>query len=526
MATSLSTPLLQPSDPVSPRTQQRLAHVAERRDNLAKVLDVDDVRGVPLKSLLASCAALFAEGGQAAREDPAGTFGKSRSVKALDYFVSHSWRSVRWGKYAALLLHFNFSWALVALCCVGYVAYVVGMLYFDELPRFFVTQAGASGVDSRTIELSMFSVIVGALALFAVLLCGHHAGASRYLFLDIACIPQDDAERQAKAIQQLGAVLDRSKSMICLIDEHYWKRLWCVFEVASFYRRAGPSRLVLIPLHLSKLRLFFSLMIPTFSIFFGYVLQLTDSNLIQIIIYVVVYMPFNMVAVWVVVQGIQSQRALDDLRDFRLSEAECTDDDDREALLRLIGDWFADHNSGETDPDRLRQVGWHRFESIVRHELPLLVEKEFGSGVSATTWAIFPLIATWNIFWFYAASTSPDVNVLESLMLFAQYLGNLPLQILTGAGLQLGAQVAVRLGDDTTGVGWRALICGGAVSAIFVLLQAMCDELLTTPWVTLQPDFRLPDDGLDASTRKALKMCLCCVITVPPLLIIGSSMRR
>ena len=84
MATSLSTPLLQPSDPVSPRTQQRLAHVAERRDNLAKVLDVDDVRGVPLTELLASCAAIFAEGGQAAREDPAGTFGKSRSVKALD----------------------------------------------------------------------------------------------------------------------------------------------------------------------------------------------------------------------------------------------------------------------------------------------------------------------------------------------------------------------------------------------------------------------------------------------------------
>ena len=53
MATSLSTPLLQPSDPVSPRTQQRLAHVAERRDNLAKVLDVDDVRGVPLTELLA-----------------------------------------------------------------------------------------------------------------------------------------------------------------------------------------------------------------------------------------------------------------------------------------------------------------------------------------------------------------------------------------------------------------------------------------------------------------------------------------
>ena len=226
--------------------------------------------------------------------------------------------------------------------------------------------------------------------------------------------------------------------------------------------------------------------------------------------------------------GDRTAHGCDDLHDFRLSEAECYDDDDREALLRLIGDWFADHNSGETDPDRLRQVGWHRFESIVRHELPLLVEKEFGSGVSATTWAIFPVLATWNIFLegFYGTS-SPDVNVLESLILFAQIVSGLPLMIFVGAGLQLGAQVAVRLGDDTTGVGWRALICGQTVSMIvYPVVETMCSALLAPPFVFLQPDFRLPDDGLDASTRKAFKMCLCSVITVPPLLMIVSSMRR
>ena len=30
-------------------------------------------------------------------------------------------------------------------------------------------------------------------------------------------------------------VLDRSLTMVCLIDENYWTRLWCVFEVAAFY---------------------------------------------------------------------------------------------------------------------------------------------------------------------------------------------------------------------------------------------------------------------------------------------------
>ena len=41
-------------------------------------------------------------------------------------------------------------------------------------------------------------------------------------------------------INGLGAVLDRSNRMLILYDEHYFERLWCVFEVASFIRRAGP----------------------------------------------------------------------------------------------------------------------------------------------------------------------------------------------------------------------------------------------------------------------------------------------
>ena len=48
------------------------------------------------------------------------------------------------------------------------------------------------------------------------------------LFLDICCISQDDPIKKARGIESLGALLDRSERMLVLLDENYFKRLWCV----------------------------------------------------------------------------------------------------------------------------------------------------------------------------------------------------------------------------------------------------------------------------------------------------------
>ena len=139
---------------------------------------------------------------------------------------------------------------------------------------------------------------------------------------------------------------------------------------------------------------------------------------------------------------------------------------------------------------------------------------------------VLPTQAFGLLLYCYAMSASPDFDMVATLTSFAGYLPCLLFAVINSAGLQLGAQVAFRLRDDTTGVGWRALICGQTVSLIICTVQTMCITLITTPFVFLQPDFRLPDDGLDAMARKDVKICLCSVITVPPLLIIASSMRR
>ena len=57
---------------------------------------------VSLPSLLAGRARLFASEGQAARDDPSGTFALSKPVDSLSFFLSHSWRTSRVAKYCAL----------------------------------------------------------------------------------------------------------------------------------------------------------------------------------------------------------------------------------------------------------------------------------------------------------------------------------------------------------------------------------------------------------------------------------------
>ena len=79
--------------------------VEERENSLAGVLEIESevLRGVSLPSLLAGRARLFASEGQAARDDPSGTFALSKPVDSLSFFLSHSWRDDSEKKWKRML---------------------------------------------------------------------------------------------------------------------------------------------------------------------------------------------------------------------------------------------------------------------------------------------------------------------------------------------------------------------------------------------------------------------------------------
>ena len=46
--------------------------------------------------------------------------------------------------------------------------------------------------------------------------------------------------RQAAALRSLPYLLSRASKIICLIDGEYFKRLWCMYELAT-YTQVRPS---------------------------------------------------------------------------------------------------------------------------------------------------------------------------------------------------------------------------------------------------------------------------------------------
>ena len=93
----------------APLLDEPNGELADQTSKLSKVLDMPEeaLRGVRLELLLGGFAALFAERGQAARDDPRGTFEKSLQVRMLHSFCSHSWATPRLLKYVALIVHYN-----------------------------------------------------------------------------------------------------------------------------------------------------------------------------------------------------------------------------------------------------------------------------------------------------------------------------------------------------------------------------------------------------------------------------------
>ena len=142
---------------------------------------------------------------------------KSRPTDAIGEFWSHSWRGKAWRKILTLILLKNG----VAAAIIGTLAACLGsaLTYYEVLPLF----GGAP----------LWGNILGACFFILTLFLWP---SKQNIFLDVACIDQDNPEKKGKGILSLGATLRRSKAFLLLWDPSYDKRLWCIFELAAFVR--------------------------------------------------------------------------------------------------------------------------------------------------------------------------------------------------------------------------------------------------------------------------------------------------
>ena len=145
------------------------------------------IRGIPVHRALRGC------GGALRGRDLARLYRHCRMTVCIDEFWSHSWHTSAWMKFCTMWF-VNRS-TMAALC--GTLGATVGLTLrlcellpkFQESPGFFQSQ---------------WCVIFGCVGHYLALLLWR---PQRLVFLDVACIDQDDEMLKGEALISMGAIL-------------------------------------------------------------------------------------------------------------------------------------------------------------------------------------------------------------------------------------------------------------------------------------------------------------------------------
>ena len=520
-----------------------------RAASLHDVLSIEkeQLRGLTLVALLHGFGRLFAGGGKAARDDPVGTFAHSRPVDSLDWFVSHSWSSPRVVKYLALLLCFNRRDAAVAASFATIAVFFVQALYYESLPRWLTFVGPNVYSDFAPVEISKGCTVIGCPVLLIGLFGAHRARQALgwkpvECFLDVACIPQADPAARARGISSLGALLDRSEGMLVLLDEEYvchtgleprsrtpgkpaahtrvrhlgqFTRLWCVFEIAAFAKRAGMHRVQIVQLHSAliewSIMLAFLIVGAFFILVSGPLLPTGVGVVIGGLMLAGIMLPLMVPLIFAMIWADRSADAIERLRHFRLEDAVCQGAEDREAILALISSWYTD-TSVALPRDEAVRLGHHRFEQFVRCDVRLAVKNQHvRTRFSHTTVAMILLALAPS---FLDVIASPETSLITCFDMVTN------MAVTVGVGFPIVA-IILRFSSKVV----TALDRGGLHSltiryAIGVLIMsvlgslnlAVCGALAQPVQIFIQgAGYQPATDSLDKPQRQQLKLQALCL---------------
>ena len=508
-------------------------------------LTEEQFRGLEVGDLLHGGARLFANGGEAARVDPAGTYALSRPVERLDYFVSHAWRSSRIAKWLSLLCYFNLNAACVAYLITGLACFTFSVFFFEALPPKFIKPVEGLMFDNTEVRAVYVAEIFCYLACIIVFFFGHLIfRRGEKAFLDIACIDQLDAENKAAGINSLGALLDRSERMVVLLDEHNLSRMWCVFEIAAFAKRSSMNRMDLVPLHLGlqKTAIVF---LMVFGLLYGLLPIPTGlcgsdcetprggNALGLFILNIGGTLPPMLLLVHATWYGQVAKRSLARLRHFTLSDVGCHSDVDRAAITELIGRWFADETAIDgADGKMARDVGIYNFEMFVRMEVRTKIEEALG-GNGSFKWSptLSLLVFLWSVVsWFFDVASPPEVGMYYiiglisfaiSMVLFGAPLLGLGINLAAVAVGRMrekcGHTIALLLSLPLLFLSFIAFMIGGSL---------LCPFLFASGGNSSIGQMRFPDDGLDPdSSRRVIKFQVISLVVLLFVVVWGGRVR-
>ncbi|CAE8614751.1 unnamed protein product [Polarella glacialis] len=165
-----------------------------------------------------------------------------------DTFISHSHRTGRFAKYAALLYYTS----LVPAVCAGLAAAILAfaLTVYGILPPFGLIEGYETAAIPEPFPGFLWCKVMGGCTSFVVLamwarlldLAQSTRGTKVSYFFDRLCINQGDAELKQAGIDSIGAYLQNSDSMLVLWSPEYFTRLWCCFELAVFLEKSTDAK--------------------------------------------------------------------------------------------------------------------------------------------------------------------------------------------------------------------------------------------------------------------------------------------
>lgn len=207
-------------------------------EDFSTIKDVDLLRGVDSTEVLRGFG--FVLKGVC----PPNTHLLSTPVTQIDDFISHNWTTGRVVKFFTLALHYN---SVNAACAAWVSGLAVALLTVTGFLPITAAHLGVN-IGAWATGHAVFLVVLLFGGSLNLLLTRAGCRRRRVVFLDRACIHQKNPERKLAGISSLAGFLKVSQRMVVIYNEHYLRRLWTTYEVASFLTlHEDSARIVILP---------------------------------------------------------------------------------------------------------------------------------------------------------------------------------------------------------------------------------------------------------------------------------------
>ena len=196
---------------------------------------------------------------------------------------------------------------------------------------------------------------------------------------------------------------------------------------------------------------------------------------------------------------------------FRLEDARCHSGSDRENLLKLIAKWFSERSGspGDEEGEDARRVGFHRFETYVRHAVaPSLIGSYTFYAKILLASAVFATAPCFDMLCSDAVTPNHLLGLLSTMTLLVSL--TIPFYLLV---YQSSARLVIMLQERYR---WPAALAYpvGVLLNNVALVGFLLAFGLSAPTGFFEPDYRLPQEhALDATGRKLLATNLATTVT-------------